>query len=162
MPIKLIYRLSTRHHFNFLTSVILLHLLPMAGIITSFWNEMKSCAARLGGRWKSWWSSLDQTLDEALAMCLKENFWFHHSNISSLSFPQLMAPPSCLSQKSKSHPNFISPCPLILAPFQLTTAGPVDFIYKINLKAIHFSPSVLLLPLSKLSQSLAPPTAMAS
>lgn len=74
----------------------------MAGIMTPFWNEEKSCAARLGGGWKSWLSSLDQALR---SVCLIKNSWFHHSCISSLSFPQLRAPPSCSSQKSKSHPS---------------------------------------------------------
>lgn len=157
MLIKLVYWLSNKHHFNFLTSVILLQPFPMSGIMTSFWNEVKSYVARLGGGWKSWLSSLDQTLGEALRpVCLKENSWFHHSNIASPSLPQLIAPTGCSSQKSKSHPSFTYP--LLLGPFYLTAAGPVDSTYKIYLKAIHFSPFVLFPPLCKLSWSLAPMT----
>lgn len=148
--------------FNFWTLVTLLHPFSRAGIITSLWNEVKSWAARLGVGWKTSLSSLDQTVGEARGpMCLKENSRFHHSNLSSLSLPQVMTPSSCSSQKSKSHPNFtlsINPGP----SFQFTTVGPVDSTYEMYLKATHFSPSVLLPPLSKPSWFLALTPAMAS
>lgn len=91
-------------------------------------------------------------------VCLKELSRFHHADLSS----QVTAPSSRSSQKSKRHPNF--PLALNAGPsLQFPTAGPVDdSTYEINLKATHFSPSVLLPPLPKPSWFLALITAMAS